>query len=769
MPEPQAPPIRVLFVDDNADDRLLAQVAIRREYPKLIPLDVFDASGFAAALEQGAFDVVVTDYELRWSNGLDVLHAVKRAWPDRPVLMYTGSGSEEVAVEAMRGGLDDYVIKGPRRVAKLPVAIRSALERAREREVLAEAQARYRDLFETVPVGLMRADRDGALLDANIALAEILGASDRHSLVGRPWRDAWADDREWQRWRTKLERAGVVRGLDGRLVRVDGEIRHVLLDTRVVADADGRVCAYEGSVVDVTERRQAEDHLRASEARKGAMLEASLDAVIAIDQSGRITSFNPGAERTFGHRRDQVEGRELADVLVPADLRERHRAGLARYLATGETTILGQRIEMRALRADGQEIPVELAIDRIDLPGPPEFIGYVRDISEQRRLEESARRRQQIEAIGQLAGGVAHDFNNMLTVIDGFSAILLEELTNADHRTFVDGIQEASSRAKALTRQLLAFSRRQVLRPQPVDLGLLVTGLRELIRRAVPEDIAIRIRVSPDEAVTEVGPVQLEQVLLNLVVNARDAMPSGGEIRIETGVADLEDGNGSSPEALPSRRRYAVVAVSDTGVGMDQETLAHIFEPFFTTKEVGKGTGLGLAMAYGTVTQSGGTIAVESAVGRGTTFRIHLPLTDLPVERPTIAPAERSRRLPPGTSVLVVEDEDQVRDLMVRALIDAGCTIFTAANGTEALSAVDSTVPLDVVVTDVVMPGLNGPEVVRLLRESRPEVKVLYISGYAPQFATSRGVALGADPALLQKPFTLAELVTKVREVLGAP
>ena len=278
-----------------------------------------------------------------------------------------------------------------------------------------------------------------------------------------------------------------------------------------------------------TDRELAEDALRASEARKGAMLEAAIDAVIAMDDTGRITEFSPAAERTFGHRREDVIGKELAEIIVPPDLRERHRAGLARYLATGDAAILGRRIELRAMRADGQQIPVEVAINRIDQPGPPTFIGYVRDISGQRRLEESLRQAQKMDAIGQLAGGVAHDFNNMLTVIDGFSTLLLDELDPTDERReLVDEIQRATARAASLTGQLLSVSRRQALRLQPFDLNKLVSDLQPQLGRVVADDVVVVVHTAEEPVVVDIDDAHFEQVILNLAVNARDAMPAGG-------------------------------------------------------------------------------------------------------------------------------------------------------------------------------------------------------------------------------------------------
>ena len=633
----------------------------------------------------------------------------------------------------------------------------------------AESQLRYRELFDRVPIGLYRTTHDGDVLEANLALAEMLGFPDAADLAAKRWKDLWVEPADWDRWLVSIERDGVVRGFETRVRGADGSVRWLVVEARGVRDDDGHVRWHEGSALDFTERRTAEEALRASEARKGAMLEAAIDAVITMDDSGRITEFSPAAERTFGYSRDDVIGKELADVLVPPDLRERHRGGLGRYLATEEATILGRRVELRAMRADGQEIPVEVAINRIDVPGPPTFTGYVRDISAQRRLEESLRQAQKMDAIGQLAGGVAHDFNNMLTVIDGFSTLLLDELDTTDaRRELVEEIQRATGRAASLTGQLMAVSRRQALRLQAVDLNRLTAALQPVLGRVVLEDVVMVVRTADEPVVVDIDDAQFEQVILNLALNARDAMPAGGTLTIETGIVELDAAYAAiRPGVNPGS--YAMLVVSDTGIGMDDATQARIFEPFFTTKDVGKGTGLGLAMIYGTVQQSGGHIGIESEPDYGTSVRIYLPLSHaVPAERAKATSPTR-RRLGPGVKVLVIEDEDQVRELMVRALQKAGCTVITATDGAGALEAVDPADRLDLAVTDVIMPGRSGPEVVRQLRRTRPRLRALYVSGFAPRFATSVASSPDLEPHYLQKPFTLTEFIDAVREVLDAP
>jgi len=395
-----------------------------------------------------------------------------------------------------------------------------------------------------------------------------------------------------------------------------------------------------------------------------------------------------------------------------------------------------------------------------------EIVGSWSDISERVRLEEQLRQSQKMEAVGRLAGGVAHDFNNLLTVINGYSEMLQAGLdpTDPNHGLLTD-VRDAGERAAALTRQLLAFSRRQVLEPRVVELGQVVRGLEKMLRRLISEDIGLATSLPPALPRVCVDPGQLEQVVMNLVVNARDAMPGGGRLSIELRAVVLDD---AVRERIPDGRpgRFLQLSVADTGCGMDGELLARIFEPFFTTKEQGKGTGLGLSTVFGIVQQSHGFIEVASRVGEGTTFRVYLPVA----ESQDGAGAEDRPDGPVGGKerILLVEDDPMVREVTRRILAGVGYEVLPAAGPEHALGqVVDGKAAFDLLLTDVVMPGICGPELSKRLLELRPGIRVLFMSGYTDD-ALSRLNLAASDIQLLQKPFSAVDLTRRVREVLDA-
>jgi len=526
---------------------------------------------------------------------------------------------------------------------------------------------------------------------------------------------------------------------------------------------------------DITEQRRAELMLRDSERRKGAILDTALDCILTIDHAGCITEFNRAAEQTFGYRRENVLGCELADLIIPPSLREAHRGGLRRLLETGAGSVLGRRIETTAMRIDGTEFPVELAVTRIEGSDPPSFTGYLRDLTERRKAEEALRvsedqlrQSQKMEAVGVLAGGVAHDFNNLLTVIMTQSELLLKDFpASAPSRAKVEAIHAASARGSLLTRQLLTFSRNEVYAPENVDLNAIVKDGEELLRRLLGEDVELTCALSRGPARVRADRGHMEQVILNLAVNARDAMPNGGSLRIEVSHVRLDEtqaGELSTTGPGP----YCLLTVTDTGCGMDLEIQSRIFEPFFTTKERGKGTGLGLSTVYGIVKQGGGSVTVSSEPGRGAAFSVYLPQTPDPVAAPAREP--RFGPLCRGTeTILLVEDEPAVRAIGRELLQINGYTILEAENGFQALevaSKYEGTI--DLLVSDVVMPRMSGRELAERLMALRPGIRVLLVSGFADDRVMRNG-ALDSGMAFLQKPFTLESLSQRVRDVLDTP
>jgi len=510
--------------------------------------------------------------------------------------------------------------------------------------------------------------------------------------------------------------------------------------------------------------RQFAHALAESEERMRLIVDTALDAVVTIDAEGRITGWNVQAEKSFGWSAQEVLGQQLAATIIPPQYREAHERGLKRFLETGEGAMLNRRIEITALHRDGHEFPVELTVAPARLGEAWVLSAFVRDITERKRLEQALFQAQKMESIGRLAGGIAHDFNNLLTVIIGFSEMAEEGLpANSPLGNHLQNIRAAGERASTLTQQLLAFARRQIIEPKSIDLNELVLDLALMLRRLIGEDIELVIRPQADLWPVKADLSQLEQVLVNLAANARDAMPQGGQLSIEMANVLLdEDYARAHPEVVPGE--YVMLAVSDTGVGMEESVQQHVFEPFFTTKGRGKGTGLGLATCYGIVKQSGGHIWLYSEPGRGTTFKIYLPRTREPVTD-SMCPAALAA--PSGhETILVVEDEASVLDFAVEALRAQGYKVLAASDGREALGvATEYEGPIDLVVTDVIMPHMSGKAFVDRLLPLRPGVRILYTSGYTDSIILHHGVG-GAGVAFLQKPYSLIGLARKVREVL---
>jgi PAS domain S-box-containing protein len=543
---------------------------------------------------------------------------------------------------------------------------------------------------------------------------------------------------------------------EGWRVRKDGRQFFANVLITALRDRDGGLWGYAKVVRDLSERAHTSDFLR-------SIIDHVLDGIISIDERGTIQSFNLAAERMFGYRAAEVVGRNVR-MLMPEPYQGQHDQFLANYLRTGVARIIGSGREVRGRRKDGSTFPIDLAVSEFMLGRRRHFTGLIRDISQRKALEQQLVQSQKMEAVGRLAGGVAHDFNNLLTVVSGYSELLLLELAPGHpHRQAINAIRHASDQAKVLTRQLLAFSRKQFFEPRVVSLNDVVRSAEGMLRRVIGEDVTLTTGLEPELGSTRVDPLQVEQVIMNLAINARDAMPTGGKLRIATGtVTPTEEDRQRHPGLKPGP--YARLTVDDTGCGMDAATLARLFEPFFTTKGPGKGTGLGLATVYGIVKQSEGFIDVDSEVGRGTTFHVHFPIVPGQAESRALAEPVLAPR---GTeTILVAEDEAGVRDIARLALESHGYRALTARDGEEALAiAQEAADEIDLLVTDVVMPEMSGPRLAEKLRAREPGLKVLFLSGYTEDAVLRHGIQQ-AQVHFLQKPFTPFALAKKVREIL---
>src|SRR4051794_2785371 len=507
------------------------------------------------------------------------------------------------------------------------------------------------------------------------------------------------------------------------------------------------------------QRWHAEAALRASEERFRALVENSSDALLVIDAEGRITYLSPSSERHLGWAPAQMVGRSIFDFLHPED-RELVGTRMAETLSSPGRNIVAH---VRFHHADGSwRIMEGIGVNRLFDPAVAGIVVNARDITERRKLEEQLRQAQKLEAVGQLAGGVAHDFNNLLTAILGYCHLMLDDAGDSDPlRQDLLEIQAAGERAAALTRQLLAFSRRQMLQPQVLDINSVVAQLQKLLRRLINEDVELVTHLAPDLLPVTVDPASVEQILVILAVNARDAMPTGGRLTIETANVDLDETYALTHVTM-APGRYVMLAVSDSGEGMDAATRARVFEPFFTTKEQGRGSGLGLATVYGMVRQSAGYIWVYSEPAHGTVFKVYLPVTQTAAAQPTTDKVSSFRG---SETVLLVEDEDAVRALAREVLRRHGYVVLEARHGVDALRVAERHPDaIHLLITDVVMPHMGGRELGLRLSAVRPAIRTLFMSGYTHHALLPADLTPGAE--FIHKPFTPELLARRVRRIL---
>jgi PAS domain S-box-containing protein len=548
-----------------------------------------------------------------------------------------------------------------------------------------------------------------------------------------------------------------------RAIDATGSIRWMRVRTFPVHNAAGRVYRVVGIAEDVTELTQAEEALRNSEERFRSLLECSSDLIIVLDANARFAYLNPSFETTLGLRIADWIGRPGLDLVWPDDVQEAQ----ATMDRVRQTPGVPTPWRMRVRRADGSWRWFEgTTTNHLLNRAIAGFVVNCRDVTERERMELQFVQAQKMESIGRLAGGIAHDFNNLLTAIKGNLALALTEVpSDSPLMEYLTGADQGADSATSLTRQLLAFSRQQVIAPRVINLNDVVAHVRTLLARLIGEDIRLEQFIASDLAAVRLDPIQAEQILINLAVNARDAMPRGGRLTLETRNVDLDEEYATSHPYITAGR-YVMLAVSDTGSGMTAEVRAHLFEPFFTTKEAGHGTGLGLAMVYGAVKQNGGHIEVYSELEHGTTFKIYLPV----INEQTQPSPEPGAALRPGgrERVLLVEDDERVRAVALRMLERLGYTVDAFADGPSAIAAVErmTEVPA-LLITDVVMPTMNGHVLMQRLVALRPSLKVLFTSGYTADVIVHHGV-LEEGIEFLAKPYSLEQLARRVRDVLDA-
>ncbi len=655
-----------------------------------------------------------------------------------------------------------------------PLFLQGVMIDITERKEAEEVRSRLAAIVESSEDAIIGKTLEGEITNWNSGATKIYGyAADE--VIGQPISILTPPDRpdEVAKFLKKIKSGEKIAHYETVRLRKDGQRIHISLSISPIKDASGRIVGVSSIARDITSHQQAEEALGQSEAKYRALVETTHTGYVIIDSQGMVLDANPEYVRLTGHQRlEEIFGRNVLQWTAPHD-RERNIAEVGKCAARGFV----RNLEVDYLSRNGRTVPVEINATVLQTADGTRILTLIRDITERkqteealRQIEEQLRQAQKMEAVGRLAGGIAHDFNNMLSAIGGYSDLLLLDLQDDDPRCQdVEEIKRAADRAASLTRQLLAFSRKQIFQPKNLDLNEVVDNLGKMLRRLMGEEIELATLGSPGLGRVMADPGQIEQVILNLVLNSKDSMPQGGKLTIETANVDLDESyTRQHLEVQPGP--YVMLAVSDTGLGMDEETESHIFEPFFTTKEQGQGTGLGLSMIYGIVKQSGGHIWVYSEPGQGTTFKIYLPRVDQPREAAALPPVSAAAGPGAAKTILLVEDEEVVRQVARKILERNGYTILEADSGRAALRvSKEHPSPIHLLLTDVLMPKMGGRELVDRLTPQRPEMKVLFMSGHTENAIVHHGV-LDEGIAFIQKPFRYEALLSKVSELLvGSP
>lgn len=625
---------KVLLIDDDLDMRRLAITQLKKRFPGIHIVEVGTPDELEPALSHGEYDIVITDYDLKWTNGLRLLRIVKTRWPRCPVIMCTGSGSEEIVAEALRLGIDDYVLKKQKHFVRLPNAVRLALARSRHLKDAIESNARYRALYERVPIGLFSCSLDGKLIDANPSFMRMLGFSSLESITSINLAERFADKEDHKKIASFEKLKKDIFSFETKLIRTDGSTIWTELKIYKVRDELKKILYYEGTMIDITERKN---------------------------------------------------------------------------------------------------------------------------------LELQLRQATKMEAIGLLAGGIAHDFNNILTSLIGYGTLLQMKTSEGDPlRMYIDQIIFAANKAANLTQNLLSFSRTKPQNLELIEVNKHILTTINLLKRLLTEEIKLEVFTSEEEIYIKADPTQFDQILFNLVTNARDAMPKGGRLTITVELVKL-DNMFDLTLSFGEPGMYAGIYISDTGSGIDNDKKEKIFDPFFTTKEIGKGTGLGLFTVYGVVKQHKGCIDIKTEKNKGTSFKVFFPITNEEAKIDT--PISFLEEEKGSATILLAEDDDEVRSLMIQILSDFGYKVIPASDGEEAIEIFKKTKGIDLLLFDSVMPKKNGKEAYEEIRKIDPNIKVLFTSGYTKDIVLNKGIE-DKEFHFISKPIKPTELLNKIKDIL---
>jgi PAS domain S-box-containing protein len=765
--------LRVLVIDDSTDDTELLLRQLRRDGFDLAAERTETIDGLKAALDAQDWDVALCDYNMPGFTGMDALAMVQERRPDLPFIFVSGVMGEDVAVAAMKAGAQDYITKNS--LKRLGPAIARELRDAilRRQHARAEArrsamEARYRQILSLAPDAIVTLDEAFRISLFNLA-AERLFECAAEDVIGQsidvllPPELAPVMRRQLVTFFTSGEGAAQI-ALPG-LLRFQRSSQTVFPAEAYVSRLieEGRTI-FTLIIRDITDRENMIATMQQSNQALDAVVQSSPVAILGIDSSRRIIVWNKNAEKIFGVPAASIVGQPYASLM---------REGTEELNHTFQRLLAGQ-----VLREVEASYPGIDGSPNLRISGAPLYDGegrvrgavcLVEDTTEGKVMQRQLEHAQRMETVGQLTGGLAHDFNNLLAVVIG-NLDLLQTQTRSlpSAQEPLDLALKASLGGAALIRQLLAFSRRQALSPRPFDLGAVVVATRELFSRTIGEQIEVRCHIAGDLWPALADPAQVESAIANLAINARDAMPEGGRLTLEVSNVNLDEAYAmSNIDVAPGD--YLMVAVSDTGLGIPPELLGKVFEPFFSTKEHGKGSGLGLSMVYGFAKQSRGHVKIYSEVGHGTTVRLYLPRAVDATIPATVPATEDSAGIRLNAVILVVEDNPDVRKVVCQLLSDLGCIVVEAANAAAALGVLESDREIDLLFTDIVMPGgMAGTDLARAARRLRPGLKTLLTSGFAEGSIRAQGQS-GEFDDILSKPYRRQDLVNKMVEILGRP